>query len=202
MIETAMSAIATAYLKERGYRVFAEVVFFGGSIDLVAIRPDLRFPVVIELKKSLTNHLIRQAYPKKVFTPFVWVVVGTRPRNVERVTRFGVGVATVQDFTVQVIAKPRFDRWHHDGRPSKLKYETGVEDGEGGIQSPAPAQVVIGRIRAYLCKNPRTTWADLFENVPNHYASVRSMYGALNAEIGVYMPFKRKKAPAGQMELL
>lgn len=190
--EQDISPIVATRLRGLGYRVFAEVyVGYSNSIDMVATREDLPHPVALEFKLSLTKEVLHQAARHKTRTPYVWIIVATRPRKDTEVVRKllvnGIGVATVASGDVEVVYLPRltrFDRpwyWNHKGiNRDDIDVRRGIEDGVGGVAvAPAPAQAVYRKCVQFFAENPGASWGKAFAEVPNHYSNVQSMKRSL-----------------------
>ena len=195
MKEAELSPIVTDWLKRQGFRVYAEVPFFRsghgyGTIDLVGYARKRRKLVVIELKLNASYQLHNQCYRGKAFTKFVYGAVPVNPKqsSVKSFSSQGIGLLHVTD-EVRVVLEPKEDpsRYAQKVVPrerAKLikRLETHPEGGIGGKACHAPALECFKRVIAYRKQNPKSTWKEIFSNVPNHYASHNSMRQALRAQ--------------------
>jgi hypothetical protein len=59
---------------------------------------------------------------------------------------------------------------------------------EEKMREPASAEDCYERVMAWRKANPRASWRETFENVPNHYSSSVAMYGSM-------LQVERKRAP-------
>ena len=62
-------------------------------------------------------------------------------------------------------------------------YQTAAAKGARSVfpqqKGEGPAQDVWKRICAYRSQRPDATWRELYDNIPNHYASHKNMYSAM-----------------------
>jgi hypothetical protein len=185
MREVEISEIVSDFLTARGYRVYAEVTVprYGGSIDLVATRDDLNYPAAIELKAAASRAVFHQAYLRQLSTPYSWVVVATKPRErrVADFVKFGIGLATVKSGKIEIIARPSFKKEVYSNYA--IDISLGVENGKGGTPSPAPAKRVALAVCEYCKEHENANWQEIYENVPNHYSSSRSMASAIRDKL-------------------
>ena len=102
MRETDLVKPVADWLRAHGLTVYAEVG--RGPIDLVGLGRCDRI-VCVELKTSLTRHVLRQAVLRHSITSEVYVAVGTIPRkaSLALARQYRVGVLTVQDNTAMLL---------------------------------------------------------------------------------------------------
>ena len=186
MREATLYAPIKAWLEGQGYRVAAEVPILNRAIDVAAHREEDDSTLGIEMKVCLTETVIRQGLTLQLCCDLAYVAVGSKPlaASVKKATDHGLGVLQVKDDGVIVIAKPSGKRivMDHYRDQLKVKVKHMPTDTVGGVpclDGVGPARDCKRRVKEYRKKNPKSTWADVYENVPNHYASAKSMAGAL-----------------------
>lgn len=185
--EALLSAPVSAWFEAQGFTVYAEVPFFSSPIDLVARRGEEL--AVVELKQCLTQEVIRSACVNRLISDDSWCGVGTRPRarGVASARDEAVGVLSVRDGVARVVARPELAGRrsiagaHHAGRIHGYldNMEPGGVGGLPGLKGVGPAQDVERGIEQYREAHPKATWKELYDQVPNHYASAASMYCAM-----------------------
>lgn len=190
-----------AWLKGQGCtKVVPEVPFYYSPIDVVGIGKDL--VIGVELKVSLTRKLIHQACTIQVACDRVYVGVPTQPRNLARATELGLGVLRVHEGQATLLSES--DNKHMMDWNKERIAETCArmsEKGIGGVpclEGVGPAQDCKRAADEYRAKNPNATWRELFERVPNHYASHDSMRNALTIGLALRARWKemRRKSKA------
>lgn len=168
----------------------AEVPFYGRPVDLVRVDgPALE---AVELKRGWCRHLTHQLLPLQAATALVWgaVIARPRPETVQAVARHGIGVLWWSDplnhdpASLIVLSQPDASRRVFDGSARHLSeramaYPEGGTAGKPNLRGEGPAQAVWAAIVAAREKAPALTWKELFKLIPNHYASARSMQGAM-----------------------
>ena len=192
--EAALFGPLKAWFEKRGYDVFAEVPCYSSAIDLVAIKDGI--VVAVELKTSLTKHVIRQAQRNGVCVDQTYAAVGTNPRNIERCVGAKVGLLTVINGVVSLALQAcmRTLLSPHKKQEIIAYCKRGVFNGVGGmpcLEGVGIAQDCKRRVDLYRRDHPKTTWREIFANVPNHYASHNSMRQSLT--IGLAMRADQKK---------
>lgn len=152
--------------------------------DLVGIKNGLI--IVIEMKKSLTKGLILQARIGLHVADNVYCAVSTHPRNasIHRCRNLGIGVLEVRgDRVIEIIPSCIYTKTIESYRDVLLeRTRTMVPGGLAGVpnvKGVGPAKTVNRLVEAYRMEHPRATWKELYDNVPNHYTSFSSMYGAM-----------------------
>jgi len=195
MREADLFPVVKAWLEEQGFIALAEVpLFYRGAhcIDVVGYR--LHRTVAIELKTGFTAPLARQLGQVILVTPWSYAAAPTKPSKTFHTTahRIGFGILRLTDH-VEVLHKPHISR-HHSliayrqqqfiDRCTQLVAEDVHTHKTGGVPQLAgigPAQDVARAVAQYRTTHPDATWEELYENIPNHYAHVRSMRGALRS---------------------
>lgn len=196
MKETDLAKPVANWMRNQGYTVYAEVPLSGRCVDFVGLRNgDM---ICIELKCSLTTKqpkrarsytspVLYQARSCQLITPIVYVAVATNPRisSIEACKKIGVGVLRVcSEGKVIEITPPhkRFEPFaphQREVRAFCLATEASDDAGKPQQAGDGPAQDCYWRIKKYRETHPKATWKDIFREVPNHYSSQQSMYGAM-----------------------
>lgn len=196
MKEADLAKPVADWMRSLGYTVYAEVPLSGRCVDFVGLRnSDM---ICIELKRSLTTKqpkrarnytspVLYQARSCQLITPIVYVAVATNPRisSIEACKKIGVGVLRVcSEGKVLEIIPPRkrfepFVPHQKEVRAFCLASEASDEAGKPQQAGEGPAQDCYRRIEKYRATHPKATWRDIFKEVPNHYSSQQSMYGAM-----------------------
>ena len=182
MREFELAMPVMTWLAGRGFTPFGEIPWGATAIDVVGLSDDAVWAV--ELKISLTTHVIRQAMRNQLTAHKSWCAVGTRPRHPQRV-RHGIGLLTVIRGEVEVLVEA-------ESRPEVTKeirlrqlrgacaYKTPF--GKAGLPTMkgiGPAQDVFDAVERFRASNPSVTWEQVYRAVPNHYAHARSLQGAM-----------------------
>lgn len=194
MLESDLSKPVCDWLTARGFTPYAEVEFprDNRTIDLVA-RKDADL-IAIELKRSLTRSVIRQAFLCDLITDQRYAAVATRPsqKGIDQCRRSGIGLLSVRDGVVNVILQPREVETIKEQSWIRNDYASNIHrildrmepNGIAGVpcrKGIGPAQECFDRVQTYLTQNSAATWSEIFANVSNHYVSARSMCGAMKA---------------------
>lgn len=186
LVEAAMSPLVSAWLEDQGYEVYAEVPTPGGAshIDLVGwVAAEDRIACV-EMKRSLTQQVRRQAYLHQSHTSETYVAVGTNPtkKSLAHCEKLGIGVLRVNG-DVSVLLQPQDRRMTTFFRERLKTYLNAMAPGGIGglpnLRGQGPAQECYEQVQKYRERLPQATWKEMYENVPNHYVSANSMCGAM-----------------------
>ena len=191
MNEADLSAPVSAWMIAQGYTPYAEVFFphCNRMIDLVG-RNNARSLIVIELKRSLTQGVIHQAYAADLITNQNYAAVGTTPtrKGIEECAKLGIGLLKVQAGRVEPILTPsekllRVD-WARTNYENEMHKNLDVHTphGIGGLparKGEGPAQDCYDRIALWREKNQRAKWKDIYREVPHHYCSLASLRSAM-----------------------
>ncbi len=176
------------WLEKQGFRVYAEVMFQYSTIDVVGRKGDEI--ISVELKRSLSQSVVRQAMLAGNFSDSAYAAVPTNPRSLEFPKRIGIGVLQVRDHgRVVTLLEPTRSKPLGQHKANLLKmmdegWEWGDLGGVPNIKGEGPARDCMKRVEEYRAIHPKATWKDIFANVPNHYHSYKSMYGALMHSCG------------------
>lgn len=190
MREAELFPVVAKWVKTQGYTVLAEVKCFSGStIDVVGWKNGVC--VAVELKRGWTKSLACQAASATLITPWSYAAAPTRVPNgfLSLAEVAGFGVLHVTDH-VEVVVKPhvrnsgrslgrerRFSHWCCE--LVRQDVHTNLVGGVPNTAGVGIAQAVARAIADYKRQNPSATWREIFQRVPNHYASHASMRGAL-----------------------
>jgi len=194
--ETDLAKPVADWLRRQGYMVYAEIPCHSRCVDFVGLRDsDI---ICVELKRSLTTKqpkrgrhytspVLYQARSCQIITSNVYVAVATRPRksSVEACKKIGIGVLSIQsDGNVIEIISPckRYEPLafiQKDVRERCVAIEPSDDAGKPQQVGEGPAQDCYWRIKKYRETHLKATWKDIFRDVPNHYCSQQSMYGAM-----------------------
>lgn len=172
------------WLERAGYTVYPEVACNYARIDVVG-RKEYHL-VSVELKTALTKHVIHQTYMNTLSANVCYAAIPTSPktRSLEMAKSRGIGVIRVHGGRVTMLLAPNHERTpmgrHHaqlieccQGEPTP-----GV-GGMPNVRGEGPAQQCAKDVAEYRTQNPSATWAEVFRDVPNHYANAKSMQGSL-----------------------
>lgn len=182
MKESSLYEPVKEWLKNKGYDCYSEVPFptSYSFIDIVGKKEQEL--ICIELKTSLNKKVIYQAHYSQMITQKVYVGVASSPskKSLEKCQRFGIGVLSIKDGSVIEILPPSCDK-----EVFKSYYNSVIETlSNGGFDSIAglpnmkgtgPAQAVLKLVKEAKGKNPKISWKELFDTIPNHYSSPQSM---------------------------
>lgn len=178
-LESDMSPAVSAWLAESGYSVYAEVE----GIDHVGVRWPDKHIICVEMKRSLSSQVMRQAHSRFVYTDSVFVCVPRhpKPQSIARLNERGIGLL-VNGKPVFCPSRTRSSVYgpYRDRLLEKCRRSTA--GGIGGLptlKGVGPAISVAAAVAAYLKGNPKATWDQIFRDVPNHYCHARSMCGAM-----------------------
>lgn len=184
MREAEMSEPVQRWLSERGYTPYTEV----NLIDIVGLCGESEL-IAVDLKVSLTQAVIYQAYRAQLRCDQVYCAVSTMPRmnSLNECMKFGLGVLNVKGETVRELLKPNpgvrvvSEPWKKQFLEIIKGMEPGGVAGLPVLKGSGPAQDVARRVTEFRKEHPSATWGELFHAVPNHYAHSKSMQGALTS---------------------
>ena len=165
-----------------GYQVKAEIPFYNSPIDLIAYSGNCI--ISVELKMSLTKHLIHKVFLNQLFSDFSYAAIPTKPRNIDKCIKSGLGIIRVKDGKAEILLDASFKIKPLSHYKKNILAWCDVRDPEmiGGkpmLKGEGPAQDCYKRVLEYMAKYPTAKWKQIFENVDNHYCSRNSMYNAL-----------------------
>lgn len=189
--ETDLCQPVTAWLRERGYDVRYEVNVMGGCvIDIVGMNSAGEL-VAVELKLSCTQKVFQQAMLAQRGTHYAYTATPTLPRDLTWHRKHGVGALRVigQSVEVLVAAQQNKEGWPLERYMQAARRRFAFDNPSyltGGMRPPkghGPAMECARRVVEYLRAKPGATWAEIYANVPNHYAHARSMQGAISCRL-------------------
>ncbi|HDZ22607.1 hypothetical protein LCGC14_0568610 [marine sediment metagenome] len=185
--EHEMTAPIQSWIEARGMVAYTEVPYYYSAIDHVGVNWDTRGLVLIETKLSLSRAVVCQANIKRMLGD-AYVAVASRPRkaSIESATQAGLGVLRVTESGCEELAPPGAKLEHPvyaSGRDTFIEILRQLEPGGTGglacLKGRGPAQDVHKAIQQHLDENPSATWRELYRDVPNHYASYRSLQSSM-----------------------
>ena len=165
-----------------GYEVKAEIPFYNSPIDLIAYSGNCI--ISVELKMSLTKHLIHKVFLNQLFSDFSYAAIPTKPRNIDKCIKSGLGIIRVKDGKAEILLDASFKIKPLSHYKKNILAWCDVRDpkmigGKPMLKGEGPAQDCYKRVLEYMEKYPTAKWKEIFENVDNHYCNRNSMYNAL-----------------------
>jgi len=190
--ESDMSKPLEEWIRGQGYEVYVEVpdYYCNRRFDMVGRKGDDL--LIIEMKTSLTKGVIHQAQRATMQSRKVYCAVASDPKQagIDRCAEMKVGVLRVIGDAVMVLleaGEASYWKWD-EGLPNSIaeRYRQKLRDRlermeEGGIagkpseKGEGPAQKVYRQVLECRRQNPKATWREMYEAIPNHYASAQSM---------------------------
>lgn len=192
--ETELAKPVADWLRTKGYVVYAEIFPQNNSpCDLVGYRAGDEGVVIVELKRSLTRHVMKQAAVRQLAAYDVYVAVGTKPRRagIRVCDHYGLGLLSVKTGVAEAL-RPHGEShvWSvtHDDLLCCIAHSTPSDlGGMPCLKGVGPARDVARRVRDYLREHPGTTWKTLFAKVPNEYSSHQSLRQVMNNRFGIFV---------------
>ena len=166
-------------LREWGYTVYSEIQGYGTPArhDIVGLKNDTEL-IVVELKMSLNDKVIRQAYSGQNFTSECYVAIPVSPRvsSIERCRKYGVGIIQVSGDNAKILTKPtcKMEGWIPAIKLiiDRLKrHEPSDDAGKPNEAGIGITHILVNKVKEYLTKHPKATWKEIWENIENHYSS-------------------------------
>jgi hypothetical protein len=194
------------WLEAQGYTVYAEVPMpCSGShpTDVVGLKGE--HIIAVELKTSLTKHLVRQCALNQLYADLVYAAVPTQPRTLPDKKRYdSIGVLRVNGDSVSVvreaIGEPEICKWHHGNMLQRLReWKPAGKDEKAGIPQlvgDGPAQHCWKAVQAYRVAHPTAKWLEIWQNVPNHYQSHVTMRQCMRLSDPVSVQRRRERQSA------
>jgi hypothetical protein len=196
MKEADLYPAVKAWLEGQRLKAYPEVPLQHRPIDVVGIGDAVT--VGIEMKRHMSQKVIYQAATLSLSCDRSYVAVGSKPRSLEQARRLGIGVLRVAKGMVEVLLESA-----HQGTPTphyrdqlRTKCARMTGEGVGGVpclDGVGPAQDCKRRVEAYKKENPEAGWGEIWLKVPNHYASAKSMAGALTTSLKMRALFKERR---------
>jgi hypothetical protein len=157
-----------------------EVPWHSRSIDAGGTKDgDL---ILIEAKTSFTIGLRQQLNGLPFYAHFALGVVGSKPRGdaTEWCGKWGIGLWMVRGIEITELAPMRRQSAPTLSLMDRIqRMPEGVGGGRPNLKGIGPAQETQAEIDKYRATHPGATWKELFENIPNHYVSAKSMASAM-----------------------
>lgn len=182
------------WLEGQGLNVYPEVPIMHRPVDVVGIGETVS--IGVEMKRHLSRKVCYQASTLALCCDRSYVAIGSKPRSIERPKQMGVGVLRVVGDTVEVLLESAHtitpSEHYYKQLREKCSHMTG--EGCGGVpclDGVGPARDCRRRVDEYLKAHPGAKWKEIYENVPNHYASFHSMQGALTTKLQMRDFFKK-----------
>lgn len=193
MKEADLYSAVKAWLEGQGLKVYPEVPIFHRPVDVVGIGEAVS--VGVEMKRHMSRKVMYQASSLALCCDRSYIAVGSKPRSIERAKEMGVGVLSIRNGVVEVLLESAHtitpNPHYYEQLRTKCSHMTG--EGCGGVpclNGIGPAQDCRRRVDEYLKEHPGAKWQEIYLNVPNHYASFRSMQGALTTKLKLRAYFK------------
>ena len=181
------------WLKSKGaIKVCTEIYLYDTPADIVALMPEDKI-LVIEMKKSLTKHLIRQAHGHYCFSNYTYIAVATKPRMARMNLKCneGIGVLSVKDNKVLLLRESEYnDEIYAVNYKDKeiidllKQMPEGEESGLPTQKGDGTAKATCRRIIEYLEIHPNATWKEIYKDVPSHYSNYKSMQNSMRQWCG------------------
>lgn len=186
-MEADLSKPISDWLTYMGYTVYVEVPNYhsAGCIDIVG-RKDQDL-ICVELKTSLNDNVLRQTYRSNMVTHMVYAAVARKPQpsRLLKAKERGIGVILVKE-GLRVLLEPSNTNDLFEPAVERIHQylnhmQSGGIGGKPCLKGVGPAKECGRRVIEYLKEHPNAKWKEIYQNVPNHYVSASSMYGAMNS---------------------
>lgn len=201
MSEIELAEYVIAWLESQGWDIYQEVKFFtyGGVADIVAVH-DGWLMWIIECKKSMTLHAMRQASLYRCHYRSVALPAPKRKNFSESSSRDAAYAVAKQHFKIGVIeVTDRGDLYEKESAPlmrhhqrfTKLKLEslmpehkTYAKAGSRGGSHWTPYKSTIQAVETYIRKTPGCTLKEIIGDLgKRHYASPQSAISTLRVNL-------------------
>jgi len=189
-------------LREWGYTVYTEVQEYGGASrhDIVGLRNESEL-IVVELKISLNDKVIRQAYSGQNFTPECYVAIPVSPRmsSRDKCYTYSVGIIQVSGNKAKMLMKATCVR---EGWAPAIKvmlnrlkrHEPSDDAGKPNEAGVGITHIIVKAVKEYLVQHPKATWREIHANVENHY----NTSGNMNSSLKRFRGFDKTKFVKGK----
>lgn len=176
------------YFKDQGYTVYAEVPVFYRGVDFVAVKGDDH--IAVEMKLGFTKKVIQQATQNTISFARSYVAYPVKQaksfkddRSAESFNRCvsqGIGILQVFPhgtiFTaLEAVPKTPYRVFDFSQYSEKDEDEAGLPFQKG----VSAGYFELEAIKAYVLKNPKAKWREIYDNVQNHYSNYSSMAASM-----------------------
>lgn len=182
--EVQLSEPVHRWLVSKGLTPYAEFPIPYHTADWLAVKKD--HLIVVEMKICLSREVIHRARLEQSFVDQVWVAVLSNPRisGIGRCEDLGIGVLTLREDRMVEIAPASNSRKVSDHYRNKIlsKLEGREPGGVAGmptLRGDGPAIRCLEAVDRYREKHPEATWKEIYKEVPNHYASPKSLANSM-----------------------
>jgi len=173
--------------ESKGYSIYTEIPVLHSNryVDIGVLKDNI--VIAIEMKMSLTKKVIWQAHSCNLFADYIYIAIPTKPRDIEKCTKYGIGIIQIinQEAHILVEAK-KIETWYNNYRKDFIKMCLQSNNNMAGLptlKGQGPRIECIKKVKEYLLNNPKASWKELYNNIPNHYCHSKSMNCALRGLI-------------------
>lgn len=176
--EVQLSEPVRSRFESLGFKIYCEVRFYGRNVDMVGIRGNEI--IAIELKCKLNDKVIEQARSNQLFANKSYIAVDkTALDKIETCKRFNLGLllGALELFPPETNIPVPIGNYR-DGilKSCELsKYYGRDVAGLPNQKDIGHAVSVNDAVIDYKKNHPSADWKELYANIPNHYASAKSM---------------------------
>lgn len=185
--ESEMSLPVMTWLDGLGYVPYVEVRHRGYWVDIVAMRESDEVLIAVEMKTSMTKGVIQQTCVTRHFADYSYLAVLAKPResSLRACSDRGIGVLRVKDGYARIILDAKKNELRPGNRRRIIQglrsRPPGGVAGKPTLKGEGPAQDCARRVKRWRSENLGSTWTEIYANVENHYANMKSMRGALTS---------------------
>lgn len=187
--ESQLSSPVADMLRSMGYTVWSEIPHYATRIDMVG-RKDSdggKLLIGVELKTSWSKTLLDQCMIGRLCVDDIYGATYRNPnyKTIMLFKRYGIGMIVVNDDVAKIVLSSRRDNsCHIEYLFSKIhnyldKIPPSDCAGLPCIKGEGPAIDCMERVKEYKKSHPQAKWKEVYQAVPNHYASHLSMAGAM-----------------------
>lgn len=169
------------YFKSKGYKLYAEYSIYFRPVDFIAYKKDSL--IAIELKTSLNKKVIQQACSCKSSVDLVYVVVSTNPNksSLEICKKNGIGVISIKH-EIKELIKPSIDGYTNLKKRNQIinelsRMKESMDAGKPNLKGKGPAQSIREEVKKL--KKEGKSWKEIYDLVPNHYSSYKSLQSSM-----------------------
>jgi len=182
--ESDLAKPVAGWLRSKGYIVYSEIPFWSRCIDMVGIND--KDVCIVELKLRYSKKGFRQAYICQIATDNVYLAVGKKPskKSIDFCGNYGIGLLVITD-KVETILEPKKRIEVYYSAKNHLMENCLIappndDAGKPCMSGNGPAQAVGSFVVDYIKQHPKAGWKEVYENIPNHYSSHKSMACAMS----------------------